>query len=396
MLDMFSPELRRNPYPMYQMMRQSQPVMYIEQLNIWSVFQYEDVRTVLSDHARFSSQFGQSEMPDANVSTQARMNSSLISSDPPRHTKLRSLINRAFTPRAVEELEPRIEAIANELLDKVVESGRIDLVKDFSYPLPVIVIAELLGIPSNDRDQFKHWSDEVVASADQFIGGTSSNSQRAHQEMREYFRGIIAERRLHPQSDLISALLSAEIDNVQLGEEDILSFCWLLLVAGNETTTNLIGNAVLTLLEHPDQLSKLKQNPALLSSTIEEVLRYRSPVQAMFRITKQDTNLGGKIIPAGSRVIAWIGSANRDGEKFPYPDHFDISRSPNPHIAFGHGIHFCLGSPLARLEAKVALSAILRRLPELSRINDEPLEPARGFIVHGVTCLPLKFKATQI
>lgn len=396
MLDMFSPELRRNPYPMYQMMRQSQPVMYIEPLNIWSVFQYDDVRTVLSDHARFSSQFGQYEMPDANVSTQTRINSSLISSDPPRHTKLRSLINRAFTPRAVEELQPRIEAIANELLDKVVESGKIDLVRDLSYPLPVIVIAELLGIPSSDRDQFKHWSDEVVASADQFIGGTSSNSQRAHQEMGEYFRGIIAKRRLHPQSDLISALLTAEIDNVRLGEEDILSFCWLLLVAGNETTTNLIGNAVLTLLEHPDQLSKLKQNPALLFSTIEEVLRYRSPVQAMFRITKQDTNLGGKIIPAGSRVIAWIGSANRDGEKFPYPDHFDISRSPNPHIAFGHGIHFCLGSPLARLEAKVALSAILHRLRELSRINDEPLEPARGFIVHGVTCLPLKFKATQI
>jgi cytochrome P450 len=396
MLDMFSPELRRNPYPMYQMMRQSQPVMYIEPLNIWSVFQYEDVRTVLSDHARFSSQFGQYKMPDVNVSTQARMNSSLISSDPPRHTKLRSLINRAFTPRAVEELEPRIEAIANELLDKVVESGKIDLVKDFSYPLPVIVIAELLGIPSSDRDQFKHWSDEVVASADQFIGGINSNSQRAHQEMRDYFRRIIAERRLNPQSDLISALLTAEIDNVQLGEEDILSFCWLLLVAGNETTTNLIGNAVLTLLEHPDQLSKLKQNPALLSSTIEEVLRYRSPVQAMFRITKQDTNLGGKIIPAGSRVIAWIGSANRDGEKFPYPDRFDITRSPNTHIAFGHGIHFCLGSPLARLEARVALSAILRRLPELSRINDEQLESARGFIVHGVTSLPLKFKATQI
>ncbi len=390
MVDIFSPELRRNPYPMYKMMRQSQPVMYMEELKIWSVFRYEDVRTVLSDHARFSSQFGQ--MPGANAANQERMNPSLISTDPPRHTKLRSLVSRAFTPRAVEELEPRIAKIANELLDKVADSGRIDLIKDFSYPLPVIVIAELLGIPSSDRDQFKQWSDEVVASADQIVGGTSSNSEQVHKEMKEYFRGIMAERKLNPQNDLISALLAAEIDGEQLSEEDILSFCWLLLVAGNETTTNLIGNAVLTLLEHPEQLARLQENPALLSSAIEEALRYRSPVQAMFRITKEDTEIGGQTIPAGSRVIAWIGSANRDGEKFPDPDLFDISRSPNQHIAFGHGIHFCLGSPLARLEAKVALTAILRRLPELARVNNEPLEPARGFIVNGVTSLPLKFE----
>lgn len=335
MLNINSPELQRNPYPMYERMRQSQPVLYMEPLRIWSVFKYDDVRTVLSDYGRFSSQFGQQDIPDPSASGQARRSSTLITTDPPRHTQMRSLVNRAFTPRAVEELGPRIETIAGELLDKVAGTGEIDLVKDFSYPLPVIVIAELLGIPSEDRDRFKHWSDEVVASADQFLGGSNSESQRAHREMREYFRDTLRQRREVPGNDLISSLLQAEVDGEHLNEEDILSFCWLLLVAGNETTTNLIGNAILTFLEHPEQLSSVRQQPELLTTAIEEVLRYRSPVQAMFRITTQDVELHGQTIPRNSRVIAWIGSANRDEERFADASRFDITRNPNPHIAFG-------------------------------------------------------------
>lgn len=391
---LFSPELLKDPYPMYQMMRASQPVLYIEQLKLWSVFRYEDVRTVLSDHTRFSSEYGQAHVPEAGVAAEARSSSSMITTDPPRHTQLRSLVNRAFTPRAVAALEPRIEAIANELLDKVTGSREFDLVQDFSYPLPVIVIAEMLGIAPEDRERFKHWSDEVVASADEIIGGSATGSETAQQETNAYFRDVIAQRRKWPKDDLVSALLSAEENHQHLSEEDILSLCWLLLVAGNETTTNLISNAVRTFLEHPKAFTELKANledrSDLLPQAIEEVLRFRSPVQAMFRITAQEVDMGGRTIPAGQRVIAWIGSANRDETKFPEAHRFDMTRNPNPHIAFGHGIHFCLGAPLARLEARVALAVLLQRFPNISRANDDDLEPARGFIVHGVSHLPLR------
>lgn len=386
---MIPPEFKRDPYPMYLMMRESQPVLYIEPFDIWSVFRYDDVRTVLSDHARFSSQYG--EMMGGGSGAGNLMGQSIITTDPPRHTKLRSLVSRAFTPRAIAALEPRIAAITDQLLDQVAPYGRIDLIQDLAYPLPVIVIAEMLGIPSDDRERFKHWSDEVVASADAMMGGGDAGSQQAINEMMAYFRGIIAERRASPADDLISALLAAELEDERLSEQDVLAFCWLLLVAGNETTTNLIGNGIRTLLEHPDQLAKLRENPEMLSSAIEEVLRYRSPVQAMFRITACEVELGGQTIPARSRVVAWIGSANRDEDRFARADQFEISRDPNPHLAFGQGVHFCLGAPLARLEARVAMSAILRRLPELQRVDDAELEPARGFIVHGVTSLPLRF-----
>jgi cytochrome P450 len=391
MSPLFPPELQRNPYPIYQMMREHQPVLYLEPMNLWMVFRYDDVRTVLSDHGRFSSRYDQM-VPGAEGAAKGPA-SSLITSDPPRHTQVRSLVTRAFTPKAVAALEPRIEAITNELLDRVVPSGELDLIHDFAYPLPVIVIAELLGIPAADRDRFKHWSDEVVASADALVGGgMGAQSAQANAEMYSYFRAIIAERRRSPREDLISALLAAEIEGERLNEADLLSLCWLLLVAGNETTTNLIGNAVLTLLEHPEELARLKANPELLPSAIEETLRYRSPVQFMFRTTTAEVELAGRTIPARSLVVASIGSANRDEARFPEAERFEIGRDPNPHIAFGQGIHFCLGAPLARLEGRVALEAILRRLPELRRVNDAELEPARGFIIHGVKSLPLAFQ----
>jgi cytochrome P450 len=373
------PEQKLNPYPMYAMMRASQPVFYVEPLGIWTVYRYDDVKSVLSDYGRFSSQIMGVER-------------SLITSDPPRHTKLRGLINKAFTPAKVAAMEPRIRELTAELLDQATAAGTgtLDVVRDLAYPLPVIVIAELLGIPAAERDRFKHWSDAVVESADNAVmQGAAGSGDQEWAEMAAYFRDVIAERRQSPGTDLISGLLDAELDGDRLSETDLLNFCWLLLVAGNETTTNLIGNAVMTLLEFPDQLARLRQDPSLLPSAIEEALRYRSPVQSMFRCAKEQVEVGGTTLPAGSRVVAFIGSANRDPERFPEPDRFDITRDPNPHIAFGHGVHFCLGAPLARLEARVALGALLERFARIEPAWGK-LEPARGFIVHGVTSLPVR------
>lgn len=383
----FSLDVLHNPYPMYESM-QSYGVVHMQQAGVWSVFSYDDVRTTLSDYRRFSSE----HKSQATQEGQASDGKALISMDPPRHRTLRTLVNKAFTPRAIEELRPRIQDITNDLLDPVMASGETDLIRDLAYPLPVTVIAEMLGIPIADRAKFKRWSDEVVVSADVVLTGQSNpQSQETHDEMNEYFHNIIEQRRQSPSDDLISALIFAQEEDEQLSAADILSICWLLLVAGNETTTNLIGNAVLALLEHPDELEKLLSNPDLLPSAIEEALRFRSPIQAMFRTTTTDVELGGKLIPNGSRMIAWIGAANRDKEKFKDAHRFDITRNPNPHLAFGQGIHFCLGAPLARLEARIALGTIFSRLQQLRRMDDTPLPPSRGLIVFGVSQLPLQF-----
>lgn len=379
-----TPEIRLNPFPMYALMRQSGGVLHIAQHGLWNVFRYGDVKAVLTDYKRFSSRYGPE---DGGVSP-------LITTDPPRHTKLRSLVSHAFTPRAVAALEGRIASMTHQLLDRVVPTGRIDLVQDLAAPLPVMVIAEMLGIPPEDRDRFKRWSDQVVASADTLLGEGDQGafgSSAAMTEMAPYFHQIFDQRLADPQDDLISGLLAAELDGERLTPDEIFSFCWLLLVAGNETTTNLITNAILAFLEWPDQWERLRHQPDLLPSAIEEALRYRSPVQAMVRVAVAETEMGGHTIGAGERVIAWMGSANRDEEQFSDPDRFDIGRHPNPHIAFGHGIHFCLGAPLARLEARIVLGAILERLQGLRRIDDAPLEPVSGFIVHGVRHLPLAF-----
>jgi cytochrome P450 len=377
-----TPAMRLNPYPFYRTARAMGGVVRISRPPVWNVFRHEDVRTVLSDHSRFSSRLGRGGGPE-----------SLITSDPPRHTQLRGLVNRAFTPRAVAGLQPRIESLAAELLDRAGERGEMDLVADFAEPLPVLVIADMLGIPGQDRARFKRWSDLVVASSDVVLLGEAAKAPEGYHEamqaMWAYFRDVIADRRARPGEDLISGLVAAQIDGQGLGEEDILNFCWLLLVAGNITTTNLIANAVLTLLEHPEALARLREDPGLLPGAVEEVLRYRSPVQAMFRTTTEEVRIGRHRIPAGETVVAWIGSANRDAARFHDPDRFDITRSPNPHIAFGHGIHTCLGAPLARLEANLALGALIRRFPRLRRSGAEPLEPVEGFILHGVKRLPL-------
>ncbi|MBA2396358.1 MAG: cytochrome P450 [Ktedonobacteraceae bacterium] len=367
-----------NPFPWYDTMRKTDPIHFYEQYGIWQAFRYNDVQRVLSDYAAFSSNFGgPGEDP---------LSTSLISMDPPRHRQLRNIVTQAFTPRSVAKLSERITAIVTELLDKVAATGRMDIIDDFSYPLPVIVIAEMLGIPQEDRERFKHWSDAIV-------GATSSGGANPQQEMGAYFLDMIAQRRENSEDDLISALLTAQIDGVHLDQRELLGFCILLLVAGNETTTNLIGNALLCFDEYPETMDQLRAEPDLLPTAIEEVLRYRSPVQLMYRHAVSDVELGDHTIRAGQMIMAQIGSANRDEAQFPNADTFDIRRTPNRHIAFGHGIHFCLGAPLARLEAKIALALLLERFQDIQRVGDIPLETTGSDIVYGVKHLPITFRA---
>jgi cytochrome P450 len=389
-----------HPFDWYRQQRDSTPVQYDEVSGIWSVFRFDDVQEALSNHVVFSSASGRGDSTMANP-----LGASMISSDPPRHRQLRSLVNQAFTPRTVARLEPRITAIVQELLDGITPRGSdeetIDLIEALAYPLPVIVIAELLGIPHEERNQFKQWSDAIIVGS-RAAGMPGRNPQA---EMGAYFSRLIQERRKQgsasgdqetdtTRGDLISALLAAEVEGERLSMVDVLGFCVLLLVAGNETTTNLIGNAILCFDEHPDCWEQIRSQPAaLIPGAIEEVLRYRSPVQSMFRTTAVPVEMHNRVIPEGVPLVAWIGAANRDERQFPEPDRFDIQRNPNRHLAFGHGIHFCLGAPLARLEAKIALEALLQRFNHISRIREIPLEPQPSTIVYGVKHLPLRVQA---
>ena len=372
-----------NPFPWYEAMRKHRPVFYDEQNGIWHVFRYGDVKKVLSDYTSFSSSAGRVE------SSSNPIGASIISTDPPRHTQLRSLVNKAFTPRRVQELAPRIRAISEELVEKLVRDGRGDLVEDYSGPLPVIVIAELLGIPPGDRRKFKKWSDDLISGTSEGMDETSEDYFNPQVAMAKYFSGIISLKRENPGDDLISSLLEAEVDGEKLSEFDLLGFCVLLLVAGNETTANLITNAVLALSEHEEQYQRVIRDPSLIPGMLEEALRFRSPVQSMFRTCVRDTELGGKVIHRGEPVLAWIGSANHDDGEFTQAGEFMIDRNPNRHIAFGEGVHFCLGAPLARLEARIALETLVEKAGKLAVMKDAKLEPLNGVIVYGLKHLPV-------
>ncbi len=381
------------PYDWYRTMRATQPVFKDPDWGGWQVFRYADVVRVLSEYANFSSDGHRIEQAAGSTGEADPIESSIIRMDPPRHRHLRNLVTQAFTPRMVTQLEPRITAITNELLDHVADAGEMDVVRDLAYPLPVTVISELLGIPAELREDFKRWSDALVTGDK----GTSEEERKALfqevQGMYGYFAQVLEERRQHPQNNLVSALLAASVNGQSLSNAELLGFCGLLLVAGNETTTNLLGNMILCFDEHPDVVERLRTNRALVPGAIEEVLRYYSPVKAMVRITATETMLGDQRIGPDQMVVAWIGSANRDEAEFPDPDRFDIEREPNHNIAFGRGFHFCLGAPLARLEAKVALNAMLDRLPGRWQVTDAPLEMIKSFIVFGAKELPMTWGA---
>lgn len=386
-MELFSAAARRDPYPLYDRLREQSPVLHLPAQDLWLVFRYDAVRRALSDHDAFSSEVGPSR---------GNRFEWLLFMDPPRHTRLRAIVSRAFTPRSIAALAPRIRALTCELLDGVAGRGELDLVAELATPLPMMVIAEMLGLPLADWRKLAGWSEAIINLGNTIAGGDAAAAAaaflRADAEMASYFGAEVAARRARPADDLIGRLVAAEVDGAALDDHAILRFCQLLLAAGTETTTNLIDNAVLCFAEHPAELARVRRDPALLAPAIEEVLRHRTPVQAMFRATAREVELDGVRIPAGQFVIAMIGSANRDPRRFADPARFDVARDPNPHIAFGHGIHFCLGAPLSRLEAGIALDELLRRFP-VFELAAADWPPRASFHVHGPARLALRFAA---
>ncbi|MEX2245163.1 MAG: cytochrome P450 [Dehalococcoidia bacterium] len=384
----FDPAFRQDPYPKYAELRREAPVYRHPAMGFTAVSRYDGVVHVLMNPNLFSS-----KAIDLNID--GNPTRTVINTDPPLHTSMRNLVNRAFTPRMVAELEPRIREITASLLDAVVESGETDLVRDLAIPLPVAIIAGLLGIDDDRHDDFKRWSTVFIGTAPGEDGERARQDQ-IFEEARAYFREVIDARRRQPGSDLISALVAVSGDDEEhlLGPSDLLAFIALLLVAGNETTTNLIGNAVLALLDHPEQLEMLRRDMSLLPNAVEEALRYESPVQNLFRTATEDTEIGGVPVPKDSGVIPIYASANRDDAKFPDGDRFDITRNTQGHVAFGHGVHFCLGAPLARLEAKVALEQVILRMPGLRREPGRPEWFMHAPFLRGLVTLRLSFAPT--
>jgi cytochrome P450 len=390
---------QENPYPTYALMRTVRPVLAVPVPNfagpgVYMLTRYADVHAVLRD-ARFSVDRTRAPLVRENLerlpeflrqSTQGLR--SMLVMDPPDHTRVRKLANKAFTPRRVAALRPHIEQLVAGLIDALGGRRRFDLIHDFAEPLPAIVIAELLGVPASDHRQFRAWSSRLIAA----IGGPDPELRRASAEagrnLLDYLSDTIAERRKAPRDDLISALIHAQEESDALSDAELLATCNLLLLAGHETTTNLIGNGMLALLREPGQWQRLCDDPALVPSAVEELLRFDGPVQATVRVALEDVELGGERIPPGALLIVSLGAANHDPAVFADPDRLDLARDPNPHLAFGFATHFCLGAPLARLEAQIAFRALSARFKKLSLLDDRPTYRPNP-ILRGLRTLPL-------
>jgi cytochrome P450 len=365
--------------PSYRHLRETNPVKYDEYTHMWQIYRYQDIQKILLDPTLFSSE--QEELVGEFLAK------SMVSTDPPHHRKLHSLASQAFTPRRVRQLETHIEILAHSLLDAVADRGYMDVVADLAYPLPAIVIAELMGIPPADRDEFKHWTETIVKEIAQPSTDTRSNAQS---EFIDYLYRQLEIKRRSPGDDLICDLIAAEIDGEKLSDADIVITTALVLMSGHETTTNLISNTFLCLYEYPHVIGELQADLTLIPGAIEEVLRYWPPSLSTFRKVKTDTQIHNQIIKAGEFVQVMLSSANRDAAVFPNPDQFDIHRTPNRHIAFGHGIHFCLGAPLARLEGTIALRTILKKFSSI-QFPETHFEPLEGLLIQGVRHVPITF-----
>jgi cytochrome P450 len=395
---MTTPEFRENPYALYAQMRGEDPV-YRSSQGLWYLTRYVDVEAALHDLRLSNDQdrlsyalAGRKGSLERLSRLGQRLGRTMINTDPPDHTRLRKLTNKAFTARRVQDLRPRIQAIVSELLDAAIAAGpTMDLIAALAYPLPITVICELLGVPHRDRERVRAWSRRLVdqATPDLTEDGLARIEQ-AMEEFEDYLRDLIHQRRVTPADDILSALVTAQERGDQLSDDELLSTCFLLLVAGHETTVNLIGNGTLALLRHPDQLRRLQQDPTLIRSAVEELLRYDSPAQIVGRIVTERMQIGERMLSDGDLVFPVLGAANHDPDRFDDPDRLDLGRSNNRHVSFGNGPHFCLGAPLARLEAEIALSTLVRRVPAL-RLDTETPEWRPNPFLRGLETLPVAY-----
>jgi pimeloyl-[acyl-carrier protein] synthase len=386
------PENRSDPYPIYAFIRNHEPVHHAPD-GSWVLTRYDHSAALLRD-PRFSTNPARlTEGPDAAAMGPIRQvgSSLMMFLDPPDHTRLRSLVSQAFTPRMVESLRPRIELLVDELLDAVVETGEMDVLADLAYPLPTVVICELLGVPPEDRERFKSWSADASRLLDGYLDQAAMDKGMvAGMYLFQYFTDLVEARRREPRNDLLSALLAAETSGDKLTHAELLSTATLLFVAGFETTMNLVGNGTLALLRNPDELARMREDPSLVRSGVEELLRYDSPVHVTARIATRDVEIGGFTVREGEQAVAIIGAANRDPEQFPDPDRLDVARTPNRHLAFGGGPHFCLGAALARLEGQILFDRLLRRVPDLELVTTQPTY-REHYVIRGLNELKVRF-----
>ncbi len=374
--DPMSPEFRTHPYPAYDQLRAYAPIFYWEPGSLWFLSRYEDCKTLLSDK---------------RLGHQSVIGNSMLFQNPPDHTRLRGLVSRAFTPRMIEQYRDRVQAITHRLLDEVQADGHMDLIAQFAYLLPVTVIAEMLGVPTEDHVVFQQWSKQLVKGLDLVDKAEIQDGlEEAIEAFNTYFSSLIAKRRTAPQDDLLSALVAAEEAGDRLNESELYATCRLLLVAGHETTVNLIGNGVLALLRHPEQRRHLQDDPKLMASALEELLRYDGPIQLMSRTVLEDMTYQGHTWHQGEAVAFLLGAANRDPEQFEQPSQLKWDRRHNAHLAFGHGIHYCLGAPLARLEGQIAINTLLQRMPDLT-LETETLTYQDNFVFRGLEAFPVSW-----
>jgi cytochrome P450 len=393
---LLDPEVLANPYPLYHRLRSEDPVHWDPYLHAWVVTRYSDVVTVFQH-------FSANRTPTPEQLTSMGLSAltplaevmvrQMLFLDPPAHGRVRGLASKAFTPRRVEVLREHIQDITRSLLDAVQDKGQMDIIADLAYPLPAIVTAEMLGVPTSDWKQLTAWSADFA----QVLGNFQHNPERAPQvirsleEMIVYFRSAIREQRQHPRDGLIHAYLTAEVNGDRFSEEEVIANTIVTMVGGQETTTNLIGNGVLSLLRNPDQFERLQNDLSLIPSAVEELLRYESPSQQTARLAPDDVMLGGKLIHKRQAVIAVMGAANRDPERFPDPDKLDLGRQDNRHVAFAWASHFCFGAPLARIEGQTAFEAIVRRMPNIKLKSSSPLKWRENLGLRGLIALPVTF-----
>ena len=396
----FTPEFSENPYPTFKALREHDPVHWNPLFSSWIATRFDDVQTIFQD-PRFSSVLAASDtrltnLPADDAAGMQAINTYIVSfmqgMDPPLHTRQRQLIHKAFTPRMIERMRERAQVIVNEQLDNVQEKGEFDLIADVAYPLPSTIIFELLGIPLDLREDVKK-SSETISSFVALVQPKPGEVQQmvaTLEKVAERLKPIIAERRAHPQNDLFSQMVLAEENGERLSDQELIVLVTMLLFAGHETTMNLLGNGMLALLHHPEQFELLKSDLSLVPAAIEEMLRYDSPVQIIARVIKEDMELRGKELHKGDLIMIGLGASGHDPEHFVDPERFDITRKQERHHSFGYGIHFCIGAPLARLESQIALTELIKRMPNLHLVN-ETVERRPGIAMRSLKSLPLAF-----